>query len=858
MNRFFDRHEALTQIDLEINKIKQDKSVAVWIEGGSGVGKSFLLKHIHNNSNISFFTYDKEDFYFKCEKGASNKKYELISAIIYEIKRTYPVDVEKFIQNFFNNAEHISILDACCNILPQIKLFSGVSKLIEKEYSNIVRMQESIHDQLLECQIIDFFASLIFDFFSNKYKFKNIALCIDDVQWIDLLSLKVILKVIRISRSKGADLKISLFLSLRDKNSLDDKEKEIYTDIYKQIIGVFPDLKAIYLDNFNYPTTSELLQSTCRRFLIENSFIIYQITKGNPLELDRTIRFTDKRIQMLIQKNEASLSEHFFTNELISTIYFESRSNTVILSIMSILKKNISLNTLFLFTKRYYEECLNDICLQSEFFESLQLFENNNIISYNLNGTMLTFKHDSIWDRIQSYLIESGDYKSYAENIAYCLLDDNDDSSNLLLALNLLQDVNPLECFNLFKKNYYKNLKSIQPEMYETASQAFSSLWMLTTEDYHFAVNSIIPKLVSFGQLKDSKRMCNLIYRDFKNNLNYKDQITFLINYIKTQVDLSDLDFNSESAIQLFENLINYEFYNCDIYLQALILGMSAYEHTLNHVKINNLFSKAICIVSENEGNISPSTLSIFYRNKGLCFPHSELMVDYFKALSYARKVKDITSKYFLYGTSINNVGLSYFYSGQIEKAKKAFFISLKHLEKVGYNTARIYNNIGCCFYILKDYKNAYSYFSISATNQTDGIFMKSCIQTNLALSLYAINKKSESKKILDDLIQKWNDGLLLNSDTLAYCAALINRGYIAFLEGDYFDSAKNYKKSLIHNYRFQNEEQTIKRKTMMDLSIALAMEDNNCSNENMDLDDTTYDFYKKPYSLIPFAFYVV
>ena len=138
----------------------------------------------------------------------------------------------------------------------------------------------------------------------------------------------------------------------------------------------------------------------------------------------------------------------------------------------------------------------------------------------------------------------------------------------------------------------------------------------------------------------------------------------------------------------------------------------------------------------------------------------------------------------------------------------------------------------------------------------SSGILPKS--ETNGGDDMADINKIAESKKILDDLIQKWNDGLLLISDTLAYCAALINRGYIAFCEEDYFVSAKYYKESLIHNYRFQNEEQTIKRNSMRDLSIALAIEDNNCPVENMDLDDTTYDFYKKPYSLIPFAFYVV
>ena len=44
----------------------------------------------------------------------------------------------------------------------------------------------------------------------------------------------------------------------------------------------------------------------------------------------------------------------------------------------------------------------------------------------------------------------------------------------------------------------------------------------------------------------------------------------------------------------------------------------------------------------------------------------------------------------------------------------------------------------------------------------------------------------------------------------------------------------------------------------MRDISIQYGLGNNEQIETNIDLSDTNQDFYKKPYSLIPFAFYVV
>lgn len=159
---------------------------------------------------------------------------------------------------------------------------------------------------------------------------------------------------------------------------------------------------------------------------------------------------------------------------------------------------------------------------------------------------------------------------------------------------------------------------------------------------------------------------------------------------------------------------------------------------------------------------------------------------------------------------------------------------------------------------MLRDFHTAYHYFSVAASEQTEGIFMRLCIQTNLALTLYTIDKQDKAKAILDSLIDEYMQGNPRSGDTLVYCAAMINRGYIAFQEKEFFKAADYYQNSLLHTYRYQNKEQLWKREKMRDISIKYGVDNNSQIETNIDLTDTRYDFYKKPYSLIPFAFYVI
>lgn len=869
MRKFFDRKTAFQDIQKAIKQIAKKVPTVIWVEGRSGVGKTRFMEYVSTQEKeLNVFTYLAEDVFYKCEHGSIDSSFEFVSAIIFKLQKTNPSFFERFIQDYFDCIEHISFLDACCLVLPQIKGFKFVGNLLETKYKNIITKQSKISDRLVTYQLIDLFSDLILTFLKKVFSVKRITFCIDDAQWLDQTSLRVFETLIKKSRQKTQEPVISFFLSIHEKSELTDEEKQNYLNIYRVLSCLYPDLKTIYLENFDFPTTIEIIEDTKRCYLMEQSPLIYKITNGNPLELEHTLRFSDERIRVILQREKNSkydsYQEDVFTTERVAEFYYQKPIYTVILNILSVLRHHISVQLLFQCTEKLYRIFFQNMCLFFDFLEALTCLKEKDYIMYSSLNEEVLLAHNSIYRIVVDYLSQTGDYIVYGKMIATVLLESGYNNflktkTYQLLALKLLCEVAPQECLKALQKIYEQGDEQLEAAFYIAGANAVCSDYLCHSQDnIQFAVTIILPKLISSANLTVAQRLCHTIYRDAEAFLSGEEEVIFLINFIKAQIDLSMVNIGPESAIILFEKLYKIKLSDMDLKLQILLLGMSTYEHVLAHNKIFDLYSEAKSIVDTYSEMLTDTTMSVFYRNKGLCFPHSVLRHDYIQSLLFANRITNIAEQQLLYGTSMNNLGLSYFYSGRIKLAKYAFSSAKKHLNHVGYNTARISNNIGVCCYMLHDWQSAYQCFSIAASEQMEGVFMRLCIQTNLALALYTIDKHNKAKLILDALIDEYVQGTPQSQDTLVYCAAMINRGYIAFQEKDYFKAADYYQKSLLHTYRYQNKEQLWKREKMRDISIQYGINDDKQIETNMDLTNALQDFYKKPYSLIPFAFYVI
>lgn len=488
MFKFFDRDAAYADIKEVLKQVKLGKSSAVWIEGCSGVGKTRFMEYVSSQENeLKFFTFLADDIFYKCERGSVGSSFEYIAAIIFELQREDPKHFELYIQDYFDSLEHISFLDACCLIIPQIKSLNSVSKLIETKYKNITDMQSKISDRLVTYQLVDLFSDLILTFLRNIYKSDTIIFGIDDAQWLDNASLRVFETLIKKSRKDEKGPAISLILSSREKAELSEEETQNYQNIYRILTTIFQNMKTIYLENFDLPTTREVIQDTNRYYLVQQIPLLYKMTGGNPLELDQTLRFSDERIRMILQRETRSgldvNRDNTFTVERVASIYYKSPINTVILSVLSILRRHISIRFLFTCTMDIYYSLLCDICSYPDFANALASLEEKEFVECNQDKNEVSLKHDSIYHTVLDYLSQNGDYVLYGRRIATLLLCSDCEGflkaeSQKLLALRLLKEVEPSECFKQFQKIYRCVGAQIEPEFFALGADAFCAVFL--------------------------------------------------------------------------------------------------------------------------------------------------------------------------------------------------------------------------------------------------------------------------------------------------------------------------------------------------------------------------------------------
>ena len=212
---FFDRDSERKQVFDFLNTTDNRRTFALWIEGISGAGKTEFLKYIISASNIPVFKILDIDEYYKCEKVNMQTEFEYISNIIYTMQKKSPSKMEKYIHNFFSKQEHLSLLDACMIILPQIKYLKSISQLLYSKYQISSESQNIIADKITSLQLIDFFSNLIIYFLDKEYKNKNVLFCIDDIQWLDLKSMKVLEKIIQKIKINNIDISIAFFCTAR-------------------------------------------------------------------------------------------------------------------------------------------------------------------------------------------------------------------------------------------------------------------------------------------------------------------------------------------------------------------------------------------------------------------------------------------------------------------------------------------------------------------------------------------------------------------------------------------------------------------------------------------------------------------
>lgn len=867
MVELFDREKERNQIREILENEQINYAFTVWIEGIEGSGKTQFLKYLIEKTNIFIFDFSDFESIYKCEKINAKNEFSYISNIVFKVLKEHPHKFQAFLQDYFDDQNRITFLDAGCLVLPQLKIFSPIQKLFETKYNVITKSQGNVTDKLVNTQLVDFFSDIIVYYFENiKSDVDHFMCCIDDMHWIDNSSLKTLNSILNKINKKSLGFNLSLSITIRNSKALTPDEKNTYNSVYKIIENHYNKIFTIVMNNFDFNLTRQLIVSKKRYFLEENVQKIFELTNGNPMELIQTLRFSDDEVKRILENNTGSYSLNFknssFSQEMLFNLYSDNENNVYILNILAVLGCTLSKNLIIKIANNIAVSVYNSRIITISVVHAIDDLTRKGIIEKSIDGFSISQHY--MKTLVVEYLSNTGEYKQYVEVIADILLQENltkfsKIKSNIYFALNLLKTVDAKKAFEIFVNTLNNSTTAITGELYEIGAECFClDIANISIEVINeIVIAKMLPSLFSSGRLKTANKLSEYVF-DLRFKLSPSMYIQYLFYYIKTLIEMSVLISNENivTATSLFNELQNVEVPNKEMSLQILLLGMSIYEHLLDFKKINTLYDKADKIL-QFDNDITSSTLAKFYRNKGLIFSHRALINDYKKAYRYSCKIDLGNERQVMRGTTLNNLGLAYFYSGFINKALICFLKATDILNSISCETSRIYNNIAICYFVLGNIELAYVNMSDALTEPLDGNFISTGIKTNYALILNELDKTDKAIEILDSLIDIYYSEGEKCKDEVVYSAALLNRAYIHICKNEYLDAIKLIKESTKQTYRFEHELQQKKRIDMINYCLE---QENLISSINVDIDfnNESFDVFKKPYSLMPFAYYVI
>lgn len=867
MKNFINRDTERKIINEAIQKINIGENVVIWIEGDSGVGKSFLLKYSLKKINTPLFKYLNCKEIYKCEKQDLSQEFSFISNILITLQAKDSTTYHNCLYDYFDNINHINFYEIMETVLPNFKPLNWSKDLFEKFNIQSRAPQQYILDKALKTSVILYLSEIILELLEIYYKESNVLFCIDDVIWMDKASMETIETILsKIRLEKKYTVSISLFVTSRSQHNLESNEEQ---NSYKKFeANIFNEFYAfnydILLSNFNIKTIREYLQENERIELLCYTQSLYSITFGNPQELAQTLKFDNneiiKKINNTSKNSACNISEHYFTSELIYSLQKKNEYTIYILSLISIIEKNIQPYFLLCLCKQCIEIINKSIFELAKYEDALNLLIHKDILTNEYDS--ISIKHDSIKTLIITYITESGDFQEIGNIVVQFILHNKTtkEQNNIFrinLALSILQKIDPAQGFNVII-NSLNNPMFCESENIRIAANCFYSCFHQVELD---TINEvIIPKilvmLMSTSQYDLVLKICKILF-DKLNQFTYDNKIIYLTNYAKTLINLGYINQHDKmlDAIFIIDILIKIV-NNENDRLLAYLLKMSAHEHVLEFEKIKESYSKASEILDKNH-NLHPKTISTFYRNKGLVKFHANLTEDYLNAYSYAKKIDNNNEKNIMMGTSQNNLGLSFFYNGEINQALKCFKNAYSCLLDAGHETLRVLNNISICYFMLGDFSTSYKYILEAKCIPLKGVFESKSIEVNLSLIMYKNNQILEAEKRLDNIIEEYNAGNIM-TDTAAYSTAMVNRGYIYMEKQQYLDAYRLYKQSKCHIYKNKNELEQQKRDYLCNLCLYKENILENFQFQHIDIEENYYIMYKRPYSLILFAFYII
>ncbi len=833
---FFNRDSQRSVVRRFCDQLSNNHVSTLWIEGQSGVGKSELMELAVEIVGESVFEYELGRKYAKCNEGDLTIDFAMVSNILATIESENPKDFGKSVFQHFDRFATPTLKEALIRAIPGIRGFQWFGDMIGKGRDRHDEAQSFVSERLLNRHLVSMFSDLLEGLLPTIVPSEVIVFAIDDVAWIDEMSLEVLM--LATNKLRANNISLSYILTSRDYFSLPDKSR--YLTVEKRFRGIASEFINLTLDNLNRDFTKQFLHFCGRSELEHRLDFIYEYTCGNFQELAQTLKFSDESLERLYQNavserepgegSERSHEGRYLSLEYCRETIERSRLSKFLMGALTALRNSATESRLAFLAISLARTVDQDVVTADHVRATLDGLEKDGIVK---QVGKLVVSHDTVLEHVNSILIGTDERTAFWEAIAGALLAlETSELSfpfpeNLGVAMELIGQTDTRKALDIYINNRdsLRKLGFVPREFLSIAGNCLRQLCDKISDAV--LTNEAVPmvcELTLASQFAEAVALGDEVYARVGE---IPDERLFAF-YYHFLTAMRECDYlkrtDNVSGQHIARLLLNLDTATKFDAVRARLLYCSVLEHLSRFDVVRKIYGSLPKMISQvPDVQERTHATAMYYRNMGLAQYHGDITSELKKGIEAARSLdRDEREQDVLLGTLFNNLGMCHIHADELNEAIKAFKTSLELLNRVQYGPEAPLNNLAVCNILAGKYEVAHEYVRKAIEVPLKGAYQKLAIDTTQSTVFWKLGKRAEAFELLGPIAGATAEVRSV-VDPFVRAQAAMTYAYFLFQDERFAEAAQWYQQSIIDEFPYLTEENQQRRRLLVKYCLARA-----------------------------------
>jgi tetratricopeptide (TPR) repeat protein len=784
----------------------------LWVEGDEGVGKTDLLRYALASAGDVAFHFEDGTGYHKCRRGEEDQNFAMLTPIVGALSLRHSGAFSRSTSRSTRRLPVPPLAQILLHLTSSLPYIKEAKALYDPEVQDERSARMWFLGLARDSHASSSLSTFLVETLLSEKPDRRVLFAIDDVAWLDVMSIRVLVAAARRLIKEGFEFLIVMTSSLRPLQAERGNQEQV-----RAALRDYPDLtvKDLQVENLGLQDTTRVLYEAGKHLTPEEERYVFDVTKGNFSELARILRHRDNQIRLMYEKWRAgeqrhpNIGERPVTKQAIRRLVAQHVVLEPVFAVLVILENFLTVSQILIAVKALSQDRVDPLLMTEEFIEQLSP-------AISVGALQMVGKHliadSAALDAARSFLLDDGTYETYARLLVTALsqgmLGNTMGSQPALArAITIQTELSPTDSLALFAR-FTPNIPSASlpdREVLLGAARAFIIAGSMTAlpENWNLGAR-LLQQLTrrSCYEAGVSLGRCLYTNRTECDAAVWFRMLSDLLTCMREAGQLEGVPSWSVVGEQLVAAAPN-DFERC----HAAILFCSALEHLGEYEAIRNAFERVRSFLDQHPDDVRTPSLAIDYRrNLGLAYFHGDVADEYRQALNELARTGhsiDELSQLAFEASLHNHIGLGHYHTGRVPESKRAFQKCLTILERLGVRTETPLNNLGAASLFEGNLEAAYGYLERARDVPIKPHYQTLSIDINLSVCLARLGKVDHARRLIEPIALRQRP----IPDPAVLSHARVNYAFLLLSCGEYTSAAEYYALSNKHRFRFLREE---------------------------------------------------